>query len=114
MKPQMLSDDQVLLHGLINVTEANFYFQTVANLAGLELKEAQLIRPAAPSDIDLNRRVWVVTRGRSMRPSAKGLSRWISDHMHLVAEFPANLGLQDNTIRIYLYSPNDQYRLVTH
>lgn len=114
MKPQMLPDDQVWIQSLANATEVKFYFQTVADLAGLELKDAQLIRPSAPNEIDLSRRVWVVTRNRSILPQTKGLLRWISDHTHVIAEFPANRGPEDNTIRLYLYSPDDQYRQVAH
>jgi hypothetical protein len=107
IKDRAASGDRFLLLGLHNPEESTFYFRKTARLAGLRLEEQQFIRAENPDEIDLGQRIWVVTRRHAVTAGSTGFHRWISDHARILAEFPSDLGAEDNSIRVYVYSPKD-------
>jgi hypothetical protein len=104
IKQRRNKDDKFMHLALYSHTEGDFYFRTTAAVEGLNLEEAQIIQPSSPAEIDLRQRIWVVTN-RAMSPNATGLRKWLADHARLQAEFPASRGPQDQTIRVYLHTP---------
>jgi hypothetical protein len=107
IKDRSAAGDRFLLLGLHNPEESTFYFQQTARLAGLNLDEQQFIRPEDPERLDMNQRIWVVTRRHAVTAGSTGFHRWISENARILAEFRSDLGAEDNTIRVYLYSPRD-------
>jgi hypothetical protein len=107
IKDRSAAGDRFFLLGLHSPEESTFYFQQVARLAGLQLEEEQFIRAEDPDKLDLDQRIWVVTRKHSVPAGSTGFHRWISENARILAEFRSDLGADDNSIRVYFYSPRD-------
>lgn len=102
-----VNDQILLLYIFENPKEAKFYFNTIARLADFQIRNEQVIVPSKPEEIDSNNRIWVVTIAESIPSDATGLFKWVTDHSSLVAEFEANRGPEDNTVRVYLHRPRE-------
>jgi uncharacterized membrane protein len=110
IKDRSTGDEQIFpLYLFENPVEAKFYFQTMANLEDFRLDDEQIIFPSVPEEIDLTKKTWVVTIGKSIPPNATEFYKWIADYTNLVAEFTANKGPENNTVKVFLHRP--QYRL---
>lgn len=106
IKYRSSSDDQIfLLYFFENPEEGKFYFKTIADLSDFNLKDEQFIVPSVPEEIDLTKKVWVLTIGKSILPNAAGFYKWLTDYSNLVVEFRASRGPEDNTVKIYLHLP---------
>ena len=104
IKYRSSGDDKIfLLYFFENPDEAKFYFKTTANLDDFKIDDEQIIMPSTPEEIDFNKRIWVLTIGKNIPPDATGFYKWITEHTNLVAEFKANRGPQDNTVKVYLH-----------
>lgn len=100
-----VTDQILLLYIFENSEEAKFYFNTIAGLLDFHIDDERLIVPDTPEDIDLTRKVWVVTIGESLTSDATGFFRWVANQASLVAEFEANRGPEDNSVKVYLHRP---------
>jgi hypothetical protein len=98
-------EDQILFLHDFGHEESVFYLRETAGLAGCSIVDEQIIQPGSPEDLALDERIWVLTVGRPIPPGASGFLKWISEHTEVMAEFTAKRGPQDNTVRVYLHSP---------
>lgn len=99
-------DDKIFpLYVFENPVEAQFYCQTTARLSGFDIEDEQFLFPERPEDLDLDQRIWVVSIGKPVPPYPTGFYKWVADHTHLLAEFKAWRGPQDNTVRVFLHNP---------
>lgn len=106
IKDHISPEDQILfLHFFNTSKERNFYVKTMAELADFTLEDERFIVPSVPGELDLSRRIWVLTIGTSLAPPATGFYKWIAVHTSLVAEFEARKGPKDSTVKIYLHRP---------
>lgn len=98
------TDRIVIITGGAYARDALFNFKMNARVAGWEIADEQL---SIPSDgkTDGMERIWVVGRNHNLGGHPKDFDRWIAEHSRLVAEFRANRGPEDNSVRIYLHAP---------
>jgi hypothetical protein len=100
-----LEGDKVLfLKALSRPKEPVFNLKARARLLGSIFNDDEIIIPKSPRDIDLSKRIWVITIRRDIGGDPKGFLRWIRDHTNLVAEFRANRGPLDNSVKVYLHT----------
>ena len=104
LKANHLPTDSYMPYGLHAVKNHLTLSQT-AKLEGFDIPDANIIDPSLNA-MPAHGRIWILTLNH-MRPNSTGLRRWMSDQAHLMAEYPANLGPQDYTLKIYLYTPPD-------
>ncbi len=100
------SNDQIFpLYFFPNPERAHDYLKTTADLINFEIEDEQILFPETPEELEQNRRIWVLTIGKPLPPNSTGFYEWVSLKTNMVAEFKANKGPQDNTVRIYLQRP---------
>jgi len=104
-------DDDLFFPYFVHGPKDGFKFEKTAALEGLEIKHGRMITSRSVDALDVSKRVWIVTR-IVMRADGSGLGEWIAENTHLLAEFPADFGPQDYTIRVYLYSPDPVQEMV--
>jgi hypothetical protein len=99
-------NDQVFcVPTMFNAYDTQFLCQAMARVESMSLIAQQLIAPSSPGELDLRRKIWAVTLGR-VPGNPQGFWKWLADNAHLVAEFGARRGNQDQTTKVYLYAPN--------
>jgi hypothetical protein len=104
IKQQKFDEDQIFLPGLYNPEDTRFYFTSEASLEDMHITDEQLVVSGLQRDLDLKRRTWIITMG-SLPANPNGYWKWIAEETHLSAEFEARRGNQDQTIKVYFYSP---------
>ena len=98
--------DQIFpLYFFPNPERAQDYLKTTAELIDFHIEDEQILFPETPEELDRERRIWVVTIGKPLPPNSTGFYEWVSLKTNMVAEFKANKGPKDNTVRIYLQRP---------
>ena len=98
--------DQIFpLYFFPNPERAQDYLKTTAELIDFQIEDEQILFPETPEELDRERRIWVVTIGKPLPPNSTGFYEWVSLKTNMVAEFKANKGPKDNTVRIYLQRP---------
>ena len=101
---QKLNNDQFFPLSLYSTSYQNdFYFKTVAHLEGLNIMDKDMILSSSKNDIDLKRRVWILTRSQLSTKSES--HKWVSENAHLLAEFRVVRGNEDHGIKVFLYTP---------
>ncbi len=99
-------NDQIFpLYFFPNSERAQDYLKTTAELIDFQITDEQILFPETPAELDQERRIWVVTIGKPLPPNSTGFYEWVSLRTNMVAEFKANKGPKDNTVRIYLQRP---------
>jgi hypothetical protein len=99
-------NDQVFcVPTMFTASDTQFLCQAMARVENMDLIAQQLIAPSSPGELDRRRKIWAVTLGR-VPENPKGFWKWLADNAHLVAEFGARRGNQDQTTKVYLYAPN--------
>lgn len=91
-----------------NFDYTQLYLKTTATLVNLELADEHILKPETVEDLDLNKRIWVVSIGKPLLPNSSGFYKWVSQKTNMAAEFQARKGPKDNSVRVYLHSPLDQ------
>jgi len=71
-------------------------------LINFDIEDEQILFPKTPAELQGSRRTWVLTIGKPLPSNATGFYEWVSLKTNMVAEFKANKGPKDNTVRIYL------------
>jgi hypothetical protein len=104
IKKNMASDDQVVMAGVYAPHEERFYAESLVRSEGIDINDGQLIT-SRPESLDLRKRAWVVTLGRAPE-NPEGFQKWIAENAKLAAEFPTRRAIQDQTLKVYLYSPS--------
>ncbi|MCR4437779.1 MAG: glycosyltransferase family 39 protein [bacterium] len=83
--------------------EARFYVVGIAQLKGIALDSSRIYVPRQEEDLRTLPRAWVLTVGKTVPPERPHMYRWLTASSHLVAEFPALRGVQDNAVRVYFH-----------
>lgn len=83
--------------------EARFYVAGIAQLKGIALDSSRIYVPCWEEDPGALSRAWVLTIGKTVPPERPHMYRWLASSSHLVAEFPALRGVQDNSVRVYFH-----------
>jgi mannosyltransferase len=104
IKQQKLDNDHFFLPGLYSAEDTRFYFTSEASLQNMHITDKQLVVSESQGDLDLKKRTWIITMG-SPPANPNGYWKWIAEEAHLSAEFEARRGNQDQTIKVYFYSP---------
>jgi hypothetical protein len=105
LKANHLPTDYYMPYGLHSVKNRLTLSQT-AKLEGFDIPDANIIDHSLDA-MPAHGRIWILTINH-IRPNSSGLRRWISNQAHLMAEYPANLGPEDYTLKIYLFTPPDR------
>jgi hypothetical protein len=103
IKERMAKDDQVFVAGVYPAYEERFYAESLIRSEGIDINDGQLITSSLDR-LDLKKRAWVVTLARAPE-KPEGFQKWIAEHTHLLAEFPTRRAIEDQTLKVYLYSP---------
>jgi hypothetical protein len=103
IKKRMTKDDQLIVAGVYPDHEERFYAEHLIRAERIDIDDRQLITSSTES-IDLKKRAWIVTLGRALE-NPEGFRKWIAENAHLSAEFPTRRAVQDQTLKVYLYSP---------
>jgi hypothetical protein len=103
IKKRMAKDDQVFVAGVYPAYEERFYAKSLIRSEGIDINDGQLITSSLDR-LDLKKRAWVVTLARAPE-NPEGFQKWIAETAHLSAEFPTRRATQDQTLKVYLYSP---------
>lgn len=107
VKSRNNSGDQIfLLYFFKTPEEGKFYFDTIAKLDDFYIDDKNYIFPNQPDEIDLSRRIWVLTIGKNILPNSTGFYKWIAENTNIAAEFNARRGPDDNSVRVYLREPS--------
>jgi hypothetical protein len=95
--------DQIYLDYLFyDSEETRFYVSATAALYGLNVKDAELVTFNSPERIDPKRNIWLLTR--NVPAEVSKLDESITKNTNLMAEFKANRGPDDNTIKVYRFA----------
>jgi hypothetical protein len=87
--------------------ETEFYCKAIARVEKMDLIEERFIAPSSTANLDLEKRIWLVTLGR-LPQNHQGFWKWVSQNAQLLAEFEARRGTEDLTTKVYIYSPKKE------
>jgi hypothetical protein len=103
IKKRMTKEDQLVMAGVYPGYEERFYAESLIRAERMDINDRQLITSSI-ENLDLKKRAWIVTLGRAVE-NPEGFRKWIAEKAHLAVEFPTRRGIQDQTLKVYLYSP---------
>jgi hypothetical protein len=103
-------NDQVFcVPTMFTAYDTEFLCKALARVENMDLIAQQLIAPNSPEEFDLRKKIWAVTFG-GWPGNPQGFWKWLIDNAHVVAEFGARRGNQDQTTKVFLYSPSAMSR----
>jgi mannosyltransferase len=103
IKTRMVDGDQLFIAGIYPDNEGRRYAERLVRSEGLGIVSGEMLT-AFPENLDRSRRAWVLTLSRAVE-NPEGFQKWIAENAHLWAEFPTRRAVQDQTLKVYLYSP---------